>query len=92
MFPSSLQLIRAGQRTKAHRHTPNVVYHVAEGRGETVIEGRPFAWAPGDTFVVPAWAWHEHRSAAGADAVFFSYSDAPVLAALGLLREQVSEE
>ena len=87
-----IQLLRAGQRTEAHRHTPNVIYHVAEGSGATIINGQRFNWAKGDTFVVPTWAWHEHLSAAGADAVLFSFTDAPVFASLGLLREQALAE
>jgi gentisate 1,2-dioxygenase len=82
-----LQLLRAGEHTKAHRHVASTVYHVAEGGGFSVIAGQRFDWAEGDTFVVPAWAWHEHASQGG-EAVLFSYSDRPVLEALGLERGQ----
>src|SRR5256712_8398744 len=34
-----LQLIRESEHTKAHRHTASTVYHVAEGRGYSVIGG-----------------------------------------------------
>ncbi|MHB8576647.1 MAG: cupin domain-containing protein [Dehalococcoidia bacterium] len=82
-----LQLLRRGEHAQAHRHVASTVYHVAEGGGFSVIAGERFDWAEGDTFVVPAWAWHEHASQGG-EAVLFSFSDRPVLQALGLDREE----
>jgi gentisate 1,2-dioxygenase len=38
--------------------------------------------------VVPTWAWHEHASAGGTEAILFSVQDTPVMQALGLYREQ----
>jgi gentisate 1,2-dioxygenase len=83
-----LQLLRAGTHTRAHRHTASVVYHVAQGTGHSIVGGARLDWAPGDTFAVPVWAAHEHASDPDDDAVLFSFSDAPVLEALGLLRTQ----
>ncbi len=79
-----LQLLRKGEHTMAHRHTVSSVYHVAEGSGVSVLEGKKFAWRKGDTFAVPTWCWHEH-AAGEADAVLFSVTDTPVLAPLGLV-------
>lgn len=81
-----LQLLRRGEHTKAHRHTSSTVYHVAEGGGCSVIAGQRFDWQEGDTFVVPSWAWHEHASEGGEDAVLFSFSDRPIIEAFGLYR------
>jgi len=54
-----------------------------------VINGEKFAWRKGDTFIVPLWAWHEHANASSSDeAILFSMSDAPVLKALELYREE----
>jgi gentisate 1,2-dioxygenase len=36
--------------------------------------------------VVPSWTYHEHQGAA--ESVLFSYSDAAVLKAFGLFREE----
>ena len=47
-----------------------------------------FDWGPGDTFVVPLWQPHRHANAAAEEAVLFSMSDAPVIRALGLYREE----
>ena len=85
-----LQLLREGEHTRAHRHVASTVYHVAEGGGYSVINGERFDWEEGDTFVVPTWAWHEHASEQG-EAVLFSFSDRPILQALGLDREQALE-
>ncbi len=82
-----LQLLRRGEHTQAHRHVASTVYHVAEGGGYSVIAGERFDWSEGDTFVVPAWAWHEHASEDG-EAVLFSFSDRPVLRAFALDREE----
>jgi gentisate 1,2-dioxygenase len=83
-------LLRAGQRTKAHRHTGSTIYHVIKGRGTSVIAGRTFDWEDKDTFVVPSWTWHEHQAAG--ESVLFSYSEAAILPALGLYREEPFEE
>jgi gentisate 1,2-dioxygenase len=85
-----LQLLRRDEHTKAHRHVASTVYHVAEGGGYSVIAGQRFDWAEGDTFVVPAWAWHEHASTNG-ETVLFSVSDLPILQAFGLEREEALE-
>lgn len=84
---SYLQLLRAGERTRAHRHTSSTVYHVAEGRGHSVVRGERLDWEENDTFVVPAWSWHEHASDGG-EAVLFSFSDRPIMRAFGLEREE----
>src|SRR5579862_5646202 len=89
----SAQLLRPGQRLKAHRHTGSAVYHVVRGEGVTVIDGQAFNWTEGSIFALPSWALHEHaNTSASQDAVLFSFSDTPVLAATGLYREEVSEE
>jgi gentisate 1,2-dioxygenase len=84
---SSLQLLRKGEHTRAHRHTSSTVYHVAEGAGRSVINGQEFRWLEGDTFVVPSWAWHEHEAVAG-EAVLFSYTDRPIIETFGWYREE----
>jgi gentisate 1,2-dioxygenase len=85
-----VQLIRPGVRTRAHRQTGSAVYLAFRGRGYSVIDGQRFDWEPGDLFVVPTWAWHEHASRDG-EAVLFSVHDTPVMRALGLYREQAYE-
>jgi len=82
-----LQLIPKGLHTQAQRQTTSAVYHVAEGRGYSVLNGARFDWEKGDTFAVPIWCWQEHAAPDG-DAVLFSITDEPILAPLGLVRSQ----
>jgi gentisate 1,2-dioxygenase len=66
---------------------------VVRGDGETIIDGRRFAWGRGDIVVLPSWALHEHANVSSRDAaVLFSIQDRPVLDALGLYREEALTE
>ena len=47
---------------RAHRHTASTVYHVAEGRGYSILGGKRFDWTKGDTFAVPIWCPHQHAA------------------------------
>jgi gentisate 1,2-dioxygenase len=89
---AAMQLLRPGVRTRAHRHTHSVVYHAVSGCGRSIVGGRAFDWRPGDTFAVPTWVPHFHVNSTSEDAVLFSFSDAPVLDALGLAREMAIDE
>ncbi|WP_417627556.1 cupin domain-containing protein [Pararhodobacter aggregans] len=90
---ASMQMLRPGERTRAHRHTGSYLYHVAKGRGHSVINGKRFDWGEHDIFCVPSWAWHEHANASDSDdAVLFCLSDLPVMRAMGLYREQAFGE
>ncbi|HEY8695817.1 MAG TPA: cupin domain-containing protein, partial [Chloroflexota bacterium] len=73
----------------AHRHTSSAVYLVAEGQGCSIVNGERVDWQEHDVFALPMWAWHEHVNASDREpAVLLSFSDLPVLEALGLHREQ----
>lgn len=86
---ASMQMLRAGERAKAHRHTGSFIYQVAKGRGYSIVGGKRFDWQERDIFCVPSWAWHEHGNASTSeDACLFSFSDLPVIEALGLYREE----
>ncbi|KTE18824.1 NADPH dehydrogenase [Sphingopyxis sp. H050] len=84
-----MQMLEAGFRGKAHRHTGNVVYNVAGGRGYSIIGGERFDWQTHDIFCVPAWTWHEHVNLdASEEAFLFSFNDFPVMEALGVRIEE----
>jgi gentisate 1,2-dioxygenase len=90
---ASMQMLRPGEHTKSHRHTGSYLYHVAKGRGFSIIDGKRFDWQERDIFCVPSWAWHEHANASASDdACLFCLSDLPVMRALGLYREQAFGE
>ncbi|MBF0695667.1 MAG: cupin domain-containing protein [Flavobacterium sp.] len=89
---ASIQLLSAGQHTRAHRHTGSFVYQCAKGRGFSVINGKRFDWKERDIFCIPSWAWHEHANLSETeDAVLFSFNDLPVIEKLGLYQEKIHE-
>lgn len=90
---ASMQLLRPGERTKAHRQTGSFVYQCAKGKGWSIINGQRFDWQERDIFVVPAWMYHEHANASDTeDACLFTFNDLPVMRALGLYREEALAE
>jgi gentisate 1,2-dioxygenase len=83
-----IQLLRPGEQTRAHRHVCCTNYHVIEGAGYSVVGGRRLDWEDKDVFTVPTWTFHEHVNSGGRPAVLFSFTDAPVMKALDLYREE----
>lgn len=73
-------------RTPARRRTGNSIIVVFRGSGASTVGASRLDWDEGDMFVVPSWAPAAHWSDTGAD--LFELSDAPVLRALGLYREE----
>lgn len=90
---ASMQMLRPGEKTKAHRHTGSFIYQVAKGKGYSIINGQRFDWQERDIFCVPSWAFHEHANASETeDACLFCFNDLPVMHALGLYREEALKE
>jgi gentisate 1,2-dioxygenase len=88
----AIQLLRPGEITRTHRHNHSVVYHAFRGRGTLIVNGEKFDWEQGDCFVLPLWAWHGHQNRSNRDdAILFSVSELPVMAALKLHREEAGE-
>ena len=88
----TLQLLTAGMQTRRHRHTSSTIYCVAEGSGQTIVDGTSLEWKKNDIFVVPTWAWHEHRNDSGESAVLFAVTDSPTIKKLSLYREEGQDE
>jgi gentisate 1,2-dioxygenase len=86
---ASMQLLRPGEKTKAHRHTGSFVYQCAKGHGYSIINGKRFDWKERDIFCLPSWAIHEHANGSDTeDACLFTFNDLPVMRSLGLYREE----
>ena len=83
-----VQLLRPGQATLAHRHVCCTNYHVIEGAGYSVVGGQRLDWEDKDVFTVPTWTFHEHVNSGDRPAFLFSFTDAPVMRALDLYREE----
>ncbi len=86
---ASMQLLRPGEKTRAHRHTGSFVYQCAKGHGHSIVNGKRLDWKERDIFCLPSWAIHEHANGSTTDdACLFTFNDLPVMRALGLYREE----
>jgi gentisate 1,2-dioxygenase len=86
---ASMQMLRPGERTKAHRHTGSFIYQVAKGSGYSIVGGKRMEWKERDIFCVPSWLLHEHANGSESeDACLFCFNDLPVMWSLGLYREE----
>jgi gentisate 1,2-dioxygenase len=81
------QMLRPGQHTEAHRHVCCTNYHVIEGTGYSLVGGARLPWEDKDVFTVPTWTMHEHVNTGSRPAFLFGFTDAPVMKALDLYRE-----
>lgn len=90
---ASMQMLRPGEHTKAHRHTGSIIYQCAKGEGYSIINGKRFDWKERDIFCVPSWMFHEHvNKSSSDDACLFSFHDLPVMRALNLYYEEALKE
>jgi gentisate 1,2-dioxygenase len=83
-----MHLLRPGQQTQAHRRVCCTNFHVVEGAGYSIVGGQRLNWEDKDVFTVPTWTFHEHINTGDRPAFLFSFSDAPVMKALSLYREE----
>lgn len=83
-----VQSLRPGFEGQAHSRSSSTVYFVIEGEGTTVVDGKELNWGPRDVIAVPNASTRQHfNRSANKRAVLFSVSDAPLLEAIGLYRE-----
>jgi len=83
-----MQLLRPGEKTRARRRVCCTNYHVEEGAGYSLVGGQRLDWEDKDVFTVPTWTFGEHVNSGDRPAFLFSFSDAPVMKALSLYREE----
>lgn len=61
---AAYQLIKPGETADAHRHTPNALRIILEGKGTyTVVNGTRVEMRPGDVLLTPSMTWHSHDHA-----------------------------
>jgi gentisate 1,2-dioxygenase len=82
------QMLRPGEKARAWRRVCCTNYHIVEGAGYSVVGGQRLDWEDKDVFTVPTWTFCEHVNSGDRPAFLFSFSDAPVMKALGLYREE----
>ena len=63
-------------------------YHVVEGAGCSIVGDQRLDWEEKDVFTVPTWTFCEHVNTGDRPAFLFSFSDAPVMKALSLYRDE----
>jgi len=61
---------------------------VVQGEGETQAGDQTIRWSKGDGFAVPNWCWHSHKNLTRDETILFSVTDAPMLKAVELYREE----
>jgi gentisate 1,2-dioxygenase len=83
-----MQLLRPGEKTRARRRVCCTNYHLVEGAGHSLVGGQRLDWEDKDVFTVPTWTFCEHVNSGDRPAFLFSFSDVPVMKALGLYREE----
>lgn len=83
-----MQMLLPGEKTTAHRFVCCKNYHVVEGEGYSMVGGQRLGWEDKDVFTLPTWTFCEHVNRGDRPAFLFSFSDAPVMKALSLYREE----
>ncbi len=83
---ADLSLLKAGFRTKPHRHTSSSVYYAVKGKGAIVVDGKELSWEENDIIAVTPWAYHELMNDGSKEALLFSLNDRPLLKNTGLYR------
>jgi gentisate 1,2-dioxygenase len=83
-----MQRLRPGEKTPARRRVCCTNYHVVEGSGYSFVGGERLDWEAKDVLTVPTWTFCEHVNSGDRPAFLFSFSDAPVMKALSLYREE----
>src|SRR5262249_7261158 len=83
-----IQMIRPGTHTRAHRHSTTTVHNVFRGRGSVIVDGVQMDYEQGDFFTLPPHCWHEHVNTSSEEVVLFATTDAPIIEALNLYREE----
>lgn len=75
-----LQLLLPGEWAPAHRHTPNAVRLVVEGRGAwTTVDGQQCRMERGDLILTPTGLWHEHGHDGDEPVVWLDVLDLPLV-------------
>lgn len=77
---AAYQMIRPGEVARSHRHTPNALRLILEGRGTyTVVDGTQVEMRPGDVLLTPSMAWHSHANGGAEDCYWMDFLDVPLV-------------
>ena len=77
---AAYQMIKPGETARAHRHTPNALRLILEGRGtSTIVNGKQVEMRPGDVLLTPSWAWHSHANDGAEQCYWMDFLDVPLV-------------
>ncbi len=82
-----MTILNPGEALKAHRHNSFAIYHVIQGVGFDVMQNdddpdpTKIEWSKGDTWLCPAWTYHQHVNDGDEQAIILTVQDFPLLAA-----------
>ena len=71
----------------ANGYASDAIYHVLQGKGFDVMQNEDepkstgIEWSKGDTFLCPAWTYHQHVNDGSEQAIILTVQDFPLLAA-----------
>lgn len=75
-----MQLLLPGEWAPSHRHTPNAVRMIVEGKGATTtVNGEKCPMERGDLILTPTGHWHEHEHAGPEPVVWLDVLDLPLI-------------
>lgn len=83
-----MTILNPGEGLKPHRHSSFAIYHVLQGKGFDVVQAEDdpeptkIEWAKGDTFLCPAWTYHQHVNDGDEQAIILTVQDFPLLASM----------
>jgi gentisate 1,2-dioxygenase len=77
---AAYQMIRPGEVARAHRHTPNALRLILDGKGTyTTVEGERVEMRPGDVLLTPNWHWHSHENIGNEECYWLDFLDVPTV-------------
>ena len=86
---TEMHRLRAGVSTPPSRTTASSVWQVFDGTGTVILNGVQHTLEHGDVVAVPSWIELSLRTESGLD--LFTFSDAPILERIHLLRTQAGQ-
>ena len=77
---SDIQLVKPGEVTGTHRHTPTAIRFMIEGEGSyAMTAGEKMNQDVGDLVLGPSWGWHSHGNVSDDPAIWFDALDIPLV-------------
>ena len=77
---AAYQSIKPGEHALSHRHTPNALRIILDGRGTyTVVDGTRVEMRPGDVLLTPSWHWHSHEAVGPDECFWVDVLDVPLV-------------